>query len=104
MINIHIDTLAILYGLCFFLVYLTLKYLMNNKNKNYINKDSEMVKRNKKNIEEIIPININDIKCSCKTFFIDEEELVNCNFCIQRYIQHVEESNKKRKKCMSFPN
>ena len=103
MINIKIDNLIILYGFCLFLVYITFKYLMNKKNDNYINQHLEIVK-NKKNIDEKVPININDIKCTCKTFFIDEEELANCNFCIQRYIHHVEESNKKRKKCMSFPN
>ena len=107
MVNILDDNvIAITYGICFFFVYVIFKYLMEMNN-NYIKQEYEILKKERDYIDENNfdkPININDIKCTCNTFFIDENELENCQFCIDEYLKYINKSKNKLKKHMSFPN
>ena len=93
MLKIEIDLWPILYGTIFFLIYMTFinlkrKVEKNSKNENnYISKDT----------------NIMNIECSCQTFYIDEKELLGCEYCIKKHFEYIEDGKKKKKKCMSFP-
>ena len=109
MINVELNTEYLLYTcliLIFILFYCLFRKVTNVKvkekyeNEKEIHETQYLISNN-----EILKkkINVNDIICTCKTFYIEEDELKNCQKCIQRYIHHLEESNKKRKKCLSFP-
>ena len=111
MLDVELNTEYLLYA-CLFLI-LILIYCLFMKNKTtyvkqkYENESDDLNETQYLiNNNEILKkkINVNDIICTCKTFYIEEDELKNCQKCIQRYLHHLEESNKKRKKCLSFPN
>ena len=96
MLKIEIDLWPILYGVIFFIIYLTFINL------NKINKIHKTNKKNNFN-NDIENINIMNIECTCQTFFIDENELKDCKHCINKYLTFLEDTKKKKKKCMSFP-
>lgn len=93
MLKIEIDLWPILYGIIFFIIYITFINL---------NKINKMNKTNKKyNLNN--DIETMNIECTCKIFFIDESELKDCKYCINKHLTFLEDSKKKKKKCMSFP-
>ena len=92
MLKIEIDLWPILYGIIFFIIYMSVTNLKRKKY-NKSNYDTN-------NIENI---NIMNIECTCQTFFIEESELKDCKYCINKYLAFLEDSKKKKKKCMSFP-
>ena len=57
-----------------------------------------------KSFDKIIKIkkkNNFDIECSCRTFFIDEEELMGCKYCIYNYIEKTEKKKKNKLKLIN---
>ena len=81
MLKIEIDLWPILYGVIFFIIYVTFINL------NKINKTNK--KKNFNN--DIENINIMNIECTCKTFFIDESELKDCKYCINKHLTLINE-------------
>ena len=79
---------SIIFGIIFFLLYKTYINITNKKKK----KSSDIFKHKIQNNIHIninktdIKLNINKIECKCKTFFIDESELLGCEYCIAEYI------------------
>ena len=68
----------ILTGLCCLILIYIFHY--------FYHKSNDTLKRFDK-INKINKKNNFDIECSCRTFFIDEEELTGCMYCIQNYIE-----------------
>lgn len=98
MLKIEIELWPILYGFIFFLFYMIFSSLM----KDNINKRKNVFIDNNKNNKKKDLCN-KQIECSCQTFYIDPSELLNCDFCVQNHEQYIQESRKKRTKCLSFP-
>lgn len=86
MILIEIE--SIIFGIICVIIYKILISKTTKKEK----KSSDMFKHKIQNNIHIninktdIKLNINKIECKCKTFFIDESELLGCEYCIAEYM------------------
>jgi len=92
MFDIDIKSLILGMVLCSIYFFLPKKHSLEiniNKN-NYIHHIEKKYKR--KNCIDY------DIECSCQTWFIDEDELKNCAFCIEEFKKSTESLHKISKK------
>lgn len=95
MLKLEIDLWPILYGIGLFLIYTFFSNSIKKIKINYVMQKNHIVKKNDDSVNnDILEKNILKLECRCPTFFIDEQDFIECDYCIKKKLLQVENSKK----------
>ena len=98
MLKLEIDLWPILYGIALFLVYTFCSNPKKQLKINHVTKINNVTKKNDDNVNIVSSEeDILKLECRCPTFFIDEQDYFECDYCIKKKLIQVENSKNRNK-------